>query len=146
MEGLYSGAHRVTTSSLTMEVDAVTHAIQHDTQITHSLILTDLMNFLQKVESGMGCPDWHSAIHILWLQRLLWIYCPGHARVSGMNRQIDWQVQQISHLVCSLAGQKLRSLNNFLNMDRPQHHSIDRLTERGVEKERGQNSTLQGQK
>ena len=24
----------------------------------------------------------------------------------GMNRQIDWQAQQISHLVCSLAGQR----------------------------------------
>ena len=24
----------------------------------------------------------------------------------GMNGQIDWQAQQISHLVCSLAGQR----------------------------------------
>ena len=57
-----SGAHRVTTSSLTMEVEAVTHAIQwlasqRDAQITHAVILTDSMNLLQKVESGMGCPD-----------------------------------------------------------------------------------------
>ena len=57
-----SGAHRVTTSSLTMEVEAVTHAIQwlasqRDAQITHAIILTDSMNLLQKVESGMGCPD-----------------------------------------------------------------------------------------
>ena len=29
----------------------------------------------------------------------------------------------------------LRGLRNFLNMDRPEHHSIDRLKERGVEKE-----------
>ena len=43
------------------------------------------------------------------------IYCPGHACRStvlgtpesvGMNGQIDWQAQQISHLVCSLAGQR----------------------------------------
>ena len=57
-----SGAHRVTTSSLTMEVETVTHAIQwlasqRDAQITHVIILTDSMNLLQKVESGMGCPD-----------------------------------------------------------------------------------------
>ena len=55
-----SGAHRVTTSSLTMEVEAVTHAIQW-----HAVILTDSMNLLQKVESGMGCPDWHTAMHSL---------------------------------------------------------------------------------
>ena len=86
-----SGAHRVTTSSLTMEVEAVTHAIQwlasqHDARITHAIILTDSMNLLQKVESGMGCPDWHTAMHSLQLQRLLWIYCPGHAGVSGNER------------------------------------------------------------
>ena len=41
-----SGAHRVTTSSLTMEVEAVTHAIrwlasQRDAQVTHAIILTE---------------------------------------------------------------------------------------------------------
>ena len=101
-----SGAHRVTTSSLTMEVEAVTHAIQwlasqHDAQITHAIILTHSMNLLQKVESGMGCPDWHTAMHSLRLQRLL-----GSPESVGMNGQIDWQAQQISHLVCSLAGQR----------------------------------------
>ena len=45
-----------------MEVEAVTHAIQwlasqRDARITHAIILTDSMNLLQKVESGMGCPD-----------------------------------------------------------------------------------------
>ena len=80
-----SGAHRVTTSSLTTEVEAVTHAIQwlasqRDAQITHAIILTDSMNLLQK--SGMGCSDWHTAMHSLRLQRLLWIYCTGHAGVS----------------------------------------------------------------
>ena len=45
-----------------MEVDAATHAIQwldsqRDAQITHAIILTDSINLLQKVESGMGCPD-----------------------------------------------------------------------------------------
>ena len=58
-----SGAHTVMTSSLTMEIEA--HAIQwlasqRDAQITHDIIPTDSMNLLQKVESGLGCPDWHS--------------------------------------------------------------------------------------
>ena len=37
-----------------------------------------------------------------------------------------------------------RGLRNFLNMDRPEHHSTDRLKERGVEKGSGRHSTLQG--
>ena len=104
-----SGFHRVTTSSLTMEVEAVTHAIQwlasqRDAQITHAIILTDSMNLLQKVESGMGCPDWHTAMHSLRLQRLLGSTVLGMPESVGMNGQIDWQAQQISHLVCNLAG------------------------------------------
>ena len=79
-----SESHRVTTSGLTTEVEAVTHAIQwlafqRDAQIAHAVILTDSMNLLQKVKTGMGCPDWHTAMHSLRLQRLLWIYCLGHA-------------------------------------------------------------------
>ena len=62
-----SGAHRVTTSFLTMEAEAVTHAMQwlasqRDARITHAVILTDSMNLLQKVESGIGCPDGHTYI------------------------------------------------------------------------------------
>ena len=88
-----SGAHRVTTSSLTMEVEAVIHAIQwlasqRDARIAHAIILTDSMNLLQKVESGMGCPDWHTAMHSLRLQRLLWIYCPNE-RADRLARTAD---------------------------------------------------------
>ena len=38
----------------------------------------------------------------------------------------------------------LRGLRNFLNMDRPEHLSIDRLKERGAEKGSGRHSTLKG--
>ena len=38
----------------------------------------------------------------------------------------------------------LRGLRNFLNMDRPESHSIDRLKERGMEKGTSRYSTLQG--
>ena len=61
------------TFSLAMEVETVKHAIQWldskgDTQITHIIILTDSMNLLQKVESEMGCPNWHAAIQSLIAQ------------------------------------------------------------------------------
>ena len=38
----------------------------------------------------------------------------------------------------------LRGLRNFLNTDRAEHHSTDRLKERGDEKGSGQHSTLRG--
>ena len=136
--------------SVTMEVEAVTHAIQwlasqRDTQITHAIILTDSIN-LQKVESGMGCTDWHTAMHSLWLQRLLWIYCPGHTRVSG-NERAD-RLASAADFTSGLQlgrAEVLRGLRNFLNTDRPEHQSTDRLKERGVEKGSGRHSSLQGQ-
>ena len=145
-----SGSHRVTTSSLTMEVKAVTHAIQwlasqRDAQITYATILTDSMNLLKNLEPGMGCPDWQKAVHSLLLQRLLWIYCPGHAGVSG-NERAD-RLRRTADITSRLhlgRAEVLRGLRNFLNMDRPEHHSIDHLKERGVEKGRGRHSTLQG--
>ena len=96
------------TFSLTMEVEAVTQAVQwsasqRDAQVAHAIILTDSMNLLQKMESGMGCPDWHRAMHSCK------DFCGSTAlamlKSVGMNGQIDWQAQQVSHLVCSLAGQ-----------------------------------------
>ena len=136
------------TSSLTMEVEAVTHAIQwlaseRDAQITHAIILTDSMNLPQKVQSGMSCPHWHTAMHSLRLQRLLWIYCPGYTRVIG-NERAD-RLASTADITSGLQlgrAEVLRGLRNFLNMDRPEHHSIDRPKERGVES--GRHSTLQG--
>ena len=138
-----SGEHRVTTSSLTMEVEAVTHAIQwltsqRDAQIAHAIILTDSMNLLQKVKSGTGCPDWHTAMHSLRLQGRLWIYCPGHAGVGG-NERAD-RLASTADIPSDLQlgrAEVLRGLRNFLNMDRPEHLSTDHPKKRGVEKGSG---------
>ena len=86
------------------------------------------MNLLQKVESEMGCPNWRTAMHSLRLQRLLWIYYPGHAGVSG-NERAD-RLASTADITSGLQlgrAEVLRGLRNFLNMDRPEHHSIDRL-------------------
>ena len=40
----------------------------------------------------------------------------------------------------------LSGLGNFLNMDRPEHDSIDRLKERGIVKGSGRHSTFLGLK
>ena len=83
----------------------------------------------------MGCPDCHTAMHSLQLQRLLWIYCSGHARVSE-NERAD-RLASTADITSDLQlgrAEVLRCLRNFLNMDRPEHHSIDHLKERRVEK------------
>ena len=86
----------------------------------------------------MGCPDWHTAMHSLQLQRLLWIYCPWQTGVDG-DKRAD-RLASTADIASSLQLGRAdvpRGLRNFLNMDRPEHHSIDRLKERGVEKESG---------
>ena len=104
-----SGAHRVTVSSLTMEVEAVTHTIQWLASQSGAHITRHYSQRLNeppaKGEPGMDCPDWHTTRHSLRLQRLLWIYSQGQTESVGMTGQIDWQANQISRLVCSLAGQ-----------------------------------------
>ena len=81
----------------------------------------------------------------LRLQRLLWIYCPGHVGVSG-NERAD-RLASTEDITSDLQlgrAEMLRGLRNFLNTDKPEHHSIDRLKERGVEKGSGRHSNLQG--
>ena len=120
-------------------------ASQRDAQITHAVILTDSKNLTQKVKSGMGSLDWHTAMHSLWLQRLLWIYCPGHAGVSG-NERADRlaSTADITYGLQLVRVKALRGLRNFLNTERPEHHSIDHLKERGMEKGSCRHPTLQG--
>ena len=93
----------------------------------------------------MGCLNWHTAMHSRRLQRLLWIYYPRHAGVSR-NERAD-RLARTADITSGLhlgRAEVLRDLRNFLNMDRPEHHSIDRLKERGAEKGIGRHSTLQG--
>ena len=85
-------AYTVSTSSLTMEVEAVTHALRWiasggDSRTTHAIILTDSLSRLQKVKNGMGSPNWSMSMVDIHLRKLLWVYCPGHAGVKGNDRE-----------------------------------------------------------
>ena len=79
----------------------------------------------------MGYPDWHTAMCSPQIQRLLWIYCPGHAIVSG-NEHADrlTSTADITYGLQLGRAEVLRGLRNFLNTDRPEHHSIDRMKEK----------------
>ena len=62
-----------------------------------------------------------------------------------MNGQIDGKHSR--HHIWSAAWQDrgVQRLENFLSTDKPEHHSIDRLKETGVEKGSGRHSTLKAE-
>ena len=41
------------------------------------------MSLLQKVNSRMGSSDWNVSMIDIHLEKLLWVYCPGHAGVNA---------------------------------------------------------------
>ena len=125
---------------MAMEAEAVIHAIQwlafqRDTQITNAIILTDPLNLLRKVKSGMGCPGCHTDMLCLRLHRLLWT-CPGHVSLRGNERadRLGSSADNTSGEQLSRA-EVLRGLRSFLNMYRPEHHSTVRLKEKEWRKE-----------
>ena len=82
---------------------------------------------------------------VFWVKRLLWIYCSGHAGVSG-NEEED-RLAITSDITSGLLfgrAEVLRGSRNFLNMNRPEHHNTDRLKEKGEEKGNDRHSFLRG--
>ena len=102
-----NAAYTVSTSSLTMELEAVTHdlrwiASRGDIQTTHAILLTDSMSLLQKMKSGMGSPDWNVPMVDIHLRKLLGMYCHGHAGVKG-NHRADRLAAKATHTCFSEA-------------------------------------------
>ena len=88
-----------------MEVKAVAHALRWiasrgDSQTTHAIVLTDSMNLLQKVKSGMGSPDWHVSMVYIHLRS-----CGCTALDMPERRETteltDWWANQLSQVACS---------------------------------------------
>ena len=61
-------------------------ALEDNSQTTHAIILAGSMTLLQKVKNGKASPDWHVSAFDIHLRKLVWVYCPGHARVKGNDR------------------------------------------------------------
>ena len=131
-----------------MEVEAVNHVLhwiasRGDSQITHAIILIDSMSLLQKVKSGMGSPDWNVSMVDIHLQKLLWVYCPGHAGVKGNDRtdRLAGKATLTSGLLLR-RSEVLRSLRHYPASQG--HHTIDRLEERGEERGSARRSSSKG--
>ena len=134
-----------------MEVEAVTRALhwlasKDISHKTHAVILTDSMNLLQKVKAGMIRSEWLDPLQHIRLKKITWMYCPGDAGVKG-NERADRLPGTATIQEGLLLGKSevLRQLRKILQAnDQAQHHSIDRLQERGVRKGSGRWLTLKG--
>ena len=85
-----SAAYMVSTSSLTMEVEAVTHASAglppEVTVRPHMPSSSQIQLACYKLKSGMGNPDLNVSMVDIYLRKLLWVYCLGHAGLKGNDR------------------------------------------------------------
>ena len=80
-----SAACNSTMSSMMTEINAVTLALiwLKDADYSRVVIVTDSLSTLEKVRQGNLHADWVSLINQSSIQRIVWIYCPGHSGVKG---------------------------------------------------------------
>jgi ribonuclease HI len=83
-----SEAYGTTTSSMRMEVEAVTAALRwlSETKLNRAVIVSDSQSMLRKIQNRWLRHEWKTYIETSALQELVWIYCPGHAGVCGNER------------------------------------------------------------
>ena len=83
-----SGAFECTTSSMCMEVHAISEALKwlEKCRYTHAVFITDSMSTLEKIKRGSMYVDWARSIQKSKLKKITWVFCPGHAGVSGNER------------------------------------------------------------
>ena len=123
--------------------DLIVYTDRGDSETIHVIILTDSLSLLvlQKVKSVMGSPDWHVSMFDIHLQRILWVYGPGHAGVKGNGRA--GKATTTGGLFLGRC-EVLRSLRHYLRAQCQGHRTIDRLDKRGVERGSAQRSSLRG--
>jgi ribonuclease HI len=83
-----SGAFNMTTSSMTMEVLAVTQALLwlESQNYTHVCILSDSLSMIRKVEAGSVRRQWTESLQRSAIRRVTFIFVPGHMGVVGNER------------------------------------------------------------
>ena len=73
----------------------------------------------------MESPDLNVSVVDIHLQKLLWVYCPGHAGVKGNDR-----VYRLADKATLTSGlllgrfEVLRSLRHYLRVQSQGHHTI----------------------
>ena len=77
--------------------------------------------------------DWNVSMVNIQLQKLLWVYCPGHAGMKGNDQADTGSYGTLTSGLLLTRSEMLRSLRHYLRAQSQGHHTIDRLEERGVD-------------
>ena len=139
----------MTTSSMAMEIKAISEALEWVTQqeIQHVLIATDSMSTLEKIRCGNLYADWVGLIKQSRLKKVTWLFCPGHAGVCGNERAdklagtafVGGGLTLDPRTVINLAKEGLAKKPP----DAPSY-TLETIVEKGVERGAGQQSQLCG--
>ena len=145
-----SAAYTVSATSLTIEVEAVTHALRWlssrgYSRTTHAILLTDSVNLVQTMTSGMGGPGRNVSMVYTHLRKFLCVYCPGHPAEKGGDRadRLTGKATTTSDLRLR-RSEVLRSLRHCIRAQSQGHHTNGRLDERGAERRSARRSSSKG--
>ena len=144
-----SGATEVTTSSMYMEVIAITESLKwlKDTAFESATIVTDSLCTLEKVRNGMLYADWKEAIRGSNLSRVVWIFCPGHAGVVGNERADKLAGEAVLGEAVPLdPATVVSTLTDWYNNNRvvAPSHTMDVLKEKKYKRGEGRKCDLRG--
>ena len=133
-----SGAVDITTSSMLMEVKAVTEALRYlqANQLKRAIIVTDSMSTLQKISKEYLYADWVTIISSSSIEHLSWIFSPGHAGVTGNERADSLAGEAvIDNNITIDPPTVVQCVSDQLIASRPQSSSytLSRLKEKGVQ-------------
>ena len=141
-----AGATGLTTSSMCMEVKAITEALKwlSSSKEQSATFLTDSMSTLDKIKRGRMYADWLVSIESSDLSRLQWIFCPGHAGVKGNERADELAGTAVIDGELKLDGPTvLRIVRDHLANKRVEEsYTKDRLIENGVKYGEGRKSNV----
>ena len=144
-----SGAFTQTTSSMCMEVRAITEALQwlSDSGHAHSIFVTDSMSTLELVRQGKHYADWNAIIQASQLESITWIFSPGHAGVLGNERAdvLAGEAEVKGDLIMDPPAVRA-AVQDMLVRTRvaEDSHTLNRLIEKNVARGAGRQGELYG--
>ena len=147
-----SSATDLTLSSMATEVNAITLALTWIAEQPYErlVIVTDSLSTLEKVRRKSLHADWTPLIQRSSLTKITWIYCPGHAGVSGNEAADklagDAQIETNKVLYDPQAVIKIveSSISDARDDSTSSSHTLLSLIESGVMRGDGVKSKLRG--
>ena len=107
----------------------------------HSLMLYPVRKNMVATLQVFGA-DWNVSMVNIQLQKLLWVYCPGHAGMKGNDQADTGSYGTLTSGLLLRRSEMLRSLRHYLRAQSQRHHTTDHV--RGLERWSTRRSSLKG--